>query len=201
MCSSRSAICSASADGSCSTPPAWTARTGRGVHAQLRLIDAFDFEIDTVSRQLRARLCHDPGYLEIQRIPGVGPVLAAVFVAEIGEAGRFRDAAHLASWAGLTPKHRESDTTVRRGPITKQGSGLVRWAAVEAARKIPASAGWLVSDSACSHRAGPGAGPGVSTGATGQPGHDPEERKPGESNLAPSPSRRRPWERRPDEPC
>jgi hypothetical protein len=40
---------------------------------------------------------------------------------------------------------RESDTTVHRGPITKQGSGLVRWAAVEAAQKIPASAGWLVS--------------------------------------------------------
>src|SRR6266511_604244 len=38
-----------------------------------------------------------------------------------------------ASWAGLTPRHRESDTVVRRGPITKQGSTLVRWAAVEAA--------------------------------------------------------------------
>ncbi|HEU5110296.1 MAG TPA: IS110 family transposase [Micromonosporaceae bacterium] len=118
------------------------------VHAQLRLIDAFDFEIGVVSRQLRVRLGADRGYLAVQAIPGVGPVLAAVFVAEIGEAGRFGDAAHLASWAGLTPKHRESDTTVRRGPITKQGSGLVRWAAVEAAQKIPASAGWLVSSRA-----------------------------------------------------
>ncbi len=71
-----------------------------------------------------------------------------MFVAEIGEAGRLRDAAHLVSWAGLTPKHRESDTKVRRGPITKQSSGLVRWAAVEAAQKIPASAGWLVSSCA-----------------------------------------------------
>ncbi|MGW5237552.1 IS110 family transposase [Monashia sp. NPDC004114] len=52
------------------------------------------------------------------------PVLAAVFVAEIGDVGRFRSAAHLASWAGLTPKHRESDTHVRRGRITKQGSRL-----------------------------------------------------------------------------
>jgi transposase len=118
------------------------------VHAQLRLIDAFGFEIDTVSRQLGARLCQHHGYQEIQRIPGIGPLLAAVFVAEIGEVDRFGDAAHLVSWAGLTPKHRESDTTVRRGPITKQGSGLVRWAAVEAAQKIPASAGWLVSSRA-----------------------------------------------------
>ena len=43
-----------------------------------------------------------------------------------------------ARWAGLTPRHRESDTTVHRGPITKQGSTLVRWAAVEAVQRIPA---------------------------------------------------------------
>jgi transposase len=54
------------------------------------------FEIDTVSRQLHARLCRHHGYLEIQRIPGVAPLLAAVFVAEIGEVGRFGDAARMA---------------------------------------------------------------------------------------------------------
>jgi transposase len=115
------------------------------VQACLRLIDAVDFEIDTVATQLRARLAGHGGYATIQTIPGVGPILAAVFVAEIGQVDRFRGPTHLVSWAGLTPRHRESDTVVRRGPITKQGSGLVRWAAVEAAQKIPASAGWLVS--------------------------------------------------------
>jgi transposase len=118
------------------------------VDAYLRLIDAFTFEIDAVSGQLRARLCQHRGYVAIQAVPGVGPVLAAVFVAEIGDAGRFTDATRLVSWAGLTPRHRESDTTVHRGPITKQGSGLVRWAAIEAAQKIPASAGWLVGNRA-----------------------------------------------------
>src|SRR2546421_5955538 len=33
---------------------------------------------------------------------------------------------------GWTPRHRESDTKVVRGKITKQGSKLVRWAALEA---------------------------------------------------------------------
>ncbi len=42
----------------------------------------------------------------------------------------------MTSWAGLTPKHRESDTTVHRGRITKQGSRLVRWAAVEAVQRV-----------------------------------------------------------------
>src|SRR4029453_3487941 len=76
-----------------------------------------------------------PGYATTQQIPGVGPILAAVFVAEIGEVGRFARAAQLASWAGLTPKHHESDTTVHRGRITKQGPRLVRWAAGEAIQR------------------------------------------------------------------
>jgi len=50
-----------------------------------------------------------------------------VFVAEIGDITRFGKPEQLACWAGLTPKHHESDTTVHRGRITKQGSRLVRW--------------------------------------------------------------------------
>jgi transposase len=115
------------------------------VNSLCRLIEAFDFEIETAGRLVTHRLAHDPGYRAIQAIPGVGPTLAAVLVAEIGDVTRFRSARHLCSWAGLTPRHRESDTTVHRGPITKQGSTLVRWAAVEAAQKIPATAGWLVA--------------------------------------------------------
>ena len=62
-------------------------------------------------------------------------MLAAVFVAEIGDITRFPSPDRLCSWAGMTPTHRESDTKVRRGSITKQGSRLLRWAAVEAVSK------------------------------------------------------------------
>jgi transposase len=40
-------------------------------------------------------------------------------VAEIGDVSRFPTGRHLCSWAGLTPSHRESDTKVQRGHITK----------------------------------------------------------------------------------
>jgi transposase len=101
-----------------------------------RVLELLDGEIDRFHALARARLGHYPGYRVIQMIPGVGPVLAAVFVAEIGDVTRFPDPARLASWAGLTPRHRESDTTVHRGRITKQGSRLVRWAAVEAVKRV-----------------------------------------------------------------
>jgi transposase len=99
------------------------------------LIEVFDREITKLEGDLRQKVRGHAGYQAIQQIPGVGPLFASVFVAEIGDVTRFRSPAQLASWAGLTPKHHESDLTVRRGPITKQGSRLVRWAAVEAAQR------------------------------------------------------------------
>ena len=53
-----------------------------------RLIEALGFEIDHFAGMTRARLAHDPGYRAVQTIPGIGPILAAVFVAEIGDINR-----------------------------------------------------------------------------------------------------------------
>lgn len=111
--------------------PAYRAR----VESLRDLIEGFDRQVQIFDRDLRRELAGHPGYRAIQAIPGVGPTFAAVFTAEIGEATRFRSSHQLCSWAGLTPRHRESDTTLHRGPITKQGSRLVRWAAVEAAQR------------------------------------------------------------------
>jgi transposase len=86
-----------------------------------RLIEAFTFEIDVVGARTGARLRSHPGYQAIQAIGGVGPVLASVFVAEIGDVTRFATPGQLCSWAGMTPRHRESDVKVHRGRITKQG--------------------------------------------------------------------------------
>ncbi len=98
---------------------------------------ALDFEIDLFDKLVRGRLAKDPGYRAVQTIPGIGPILGAVLVAEIGDIGRFATADKLTCWAGMTPKHHESDTKVRRGRITKQGSRLVRWAAVESVQRLP----------------------------------------------------------------
>ena len=112
-------------------PAAYTAR----IDSLRRLVEILDGEVATFDRQIHAQLKDDPGYQAIQVIEGVGPVTGAIFVAEIGDVHRFASPQALCSWAGLTPKHRESDTKVVRGKITKQGSRLVRWAAIEAISK------------------------------------------------------------------
>jgi transposase len=107
------------------------------VDSLLELIDAFDGEVAWLSDAIAARLRHHPGYHAVQHIPGVGATFAAVFTVEIGDIRRFTRPAQLCCWAGLTPKHHESDDTVVRGHVTKQGSRLVRWAAVEAVQCLP----------------------------------------------------------------
>jgi transposase len=96
------------------------------------LIEVYDREVVMLERRIHQQLRHDPGYQTIQAITGVGRTMAAIFVAEIGDVTRFRSAEALCSWAGLTPRHRESDLKVTRSGITKMGSRLVRWAALEA---------------------------------------------------------------------
>jgi len=96
------------------------------------LIISYDREITELDQRIHLRVRDDVGYRAIQQLSGVGRVFAAVFVAEIGDISRFPHPKRLCSWVGLTPRHRESDDKVHRGSITKQGSALVRWAAVEA---------------------------------------------------------------------
>jgi transposase len=111
----------------------------QGKVASLRLLaDELTGQIsllDQVTGDLLAR--HD-GYQAIQALPGIGPVLGAVIVAEIGDVRRFGSAGRLCSWAGLTPRHRESDLKVTRGHITKMGSPVLRWAMIEAIQRLPA---------------------------------------------------------------
>ena len=107
--------------------------------ASLRQLTGWLTSEITVLEQVTAELLagHD-AYRAVQELPGIGPVLGAVIVAEIGDITRFRHPARLCSWAGLTPRHYESDTTVIRGRITKQGSPV---AALGAGRGGPAHPG------------------------------------------------------------
>jgi len=110
-----------------------------GKVASLRaLIAVLDGEIARLEEQAAAMLAGERGYAAIRRLPGIGPVLGAVICAEIGDITRFRNPGQLASWAGLTPRHYESDTRVIRGRVSKQGSRMLRWALVEAIQRAPA---------------------------------------------------------------
>lgn len=100
-----------------------------------RLMMLLDNEIDSLDVEIDKRLKTNTGYRNLLKVKGIGPVLAAIFVVEIGDVTRFGTADQVACWAGLTPRHYESDRTVRRGHISKEGCALVRWAAIEAVQR------------------------------------------------------------------
>jgi transposase len=105
------------------------------LESQRRQLLMLTDEIGSVEVALDKALRKNPHYRALQKIRGIGPVLAAIFVAEIGDITRFKTADALACWAGITPRIYASDRTVRRGHISKEGCALVRWAAVEAVQR------------------------------------------------------------------
>jgi transposase len=127
------------------------------VTALRQLITILTAQVAAIDSAAEGMLISDPGYRAILALPGIGPVLGTVIAAEIGDVTRFASPGHLASWAGLTPRHRESDTRVSRGHVTKQGSRQLRWALGEAIQRAPATTRpGRVKDSIIARR-GPGA--------------------------------------------
>jgi len=94
-----------------------------GVESLRDLIELYDREIRQCDVRIHRRLKGHPGYEAIQALRGVGPVLGAGFVAEIGTVTRFDNPRRLCSWAGLTPRLWEFDThtTVATSPSNAHG--------------------------------------------------------------------------------
>ena len=69
----------------------------------------------------------------LQALHGVGLVIAATLVTEIGDLTRFQTPKHLMGWLGLVPSEASSASRTRRGAITTTGNAEARAMLVEAA--------------------------------------------------------------------
>ena len=103
------------------------------VAALRRILTAVRLEAAQADGAVLAAAAADPIAIRRQQIPGIGPTLALLIRAEIGEIRRFPTPGHLASYAGLVPRVDASAGRVRYGRITRRGSPWLRWALVEAA--------------------------------------------------------------------
>jgi transposase len=82
----------------CELDPRFHSAYGQRVESLVVLIDAFGYEIDELNATSTATFRDHAGYHAIQHIPGIGPTIGAILVAEIGDVHRFGSATHLASW-------------------------------------------------------------------------------------------------------
>jgi transposase len=118
------------------------------VDDQLARLDLLQGQIKELDREVVKRGKTDEVTQALDGIPGVGPFIALLLVAEIGDVKRFPSAKHLVSYTGLAPSLYASGERRWTGQITKQGSSLLRWALVQAAHiagRSPRFAGYYQS--------------------------------------------------------
>ena len=90
-------------------------------HFQARIMDTFKGCCET--RLLRT-------------LPGVGPILSVVIHLEVGDVSRFRKAGALATYAGTTPRLKQSGNRRVLGPVRRDINQYLKWAFVEAANVV-----------------------------------------------------------------
>ena len=108
----------------------------RSVGECLALIDFLDARLEPLDAELRPFAKADPRAVLLDTIPGIAELLALTIAVEVGEISRFAGPEKLVSYGRLAPRVRQSgDGRARSGPLSKSGSRLLGWAAVEAAQQ------------------------------------------------------------------
>jgi transposase len=81
----------------------------------------------TISHHIHQHPDLHKGFKLLCTIKGIGIITAAYLLAEIGPIHYFKNARQLAAYAGLTPRHNFSGTSVRgKTPLSKRGNAALR---------------------------------------------------------------------------
>lgn len=110
--------------------------TRRATLHEWEMADVIERHIGELEVRIRERLGKLGWVRLLKTIPGVGEILGATLHLEIGDVKRFPTAAHLASYAGLTPRVSSSGGKTWLGRTSPQANHYLRWAFVEAADAI-----------------------------------------------------------------
>jgi len=103
----------------------------------LRQIDFLDQEIAEVETQVARDGLSSPQIRRLMTVPGVNVIVAATFLAAVGDVSRFPGQRQLVAYLGLDPRVRQSGSTpATHGRISKQGSASARHALVEASWSV-----------------------------------------------------------------
>lgn len=102
------------------------------VDAGMRQVEFLDAEIAAVERLIARDALSSGEIRRLMTVPGVNVIVAASFLAAIGDIGRFQDPRKLVGYLGLDPRVRQSGSgPASHGHISKQGSVRARHALVE----------------------------------------------------------------------
>ena len=96
----------------------------------------FDGQVTQYDNQLKKLANQNVLCKELQKMQGVGPLIASAMVATIGDAKAFENGREVAAWLGLTPKQYSSGDKIVLGGISKRGDRYMRKMLVQGARTV-----------------------------------------------------------------
>ena len=103
------------------------------VDSAVRQIEFLDAEITATERLIAEAALGSVQIKRLMSVPGVNVIVAATFLAAVGDIRRFKNPRKLVGYLGLDPKVRQSGAApATHGHISKQGSTRARHALVEA---------------------------------------------------------------------
>jgi transposase len=77
----------------------------------LRQIEFLDDEVAELEKQVARDALISPQIKRLMTVPGVNVIVAAIFLAAVGDIGRFRSTRQLVGYLGLDPRVRQSGST------------------------------------------------------------------------------------------
>jgi transposase len=107
----------------------------RSIAEAVGIVRELDERLIPIEQELRPLARADARVALLVTIPGIGELLGLTIASEIGDISRFPTARKLVGYSGLTPRVYQSGQKSRTGKLSKSGSTMLRWAAIEAAQQ------------------------------------------------------------------
>lgn len=99
-------------------------------------LKGLDERIGALEKQLRQLAAQDERAVELQKVPGVGPLTALSAVVAVGDGSMFKRSREIAPWLGLVPRQHSTGGKERLLGISKHGDVRLRTLLIHGARAV-----------------------------------------------------------------
>ncbi|WP_404304953.1 IS110 family RNA-guided transposase [Neorhodopirellula lusitana] len=113
----------------CGTDDLWKGQ----LDSELKQLDELTTEMEAIEQRLELFAADNAHIQRVMTIPGVGRKTAEMLVAAIDDPHRFKNARHISSYLGMTPRQYQSGEMDRSGRISKRGPRMLRSMLLECA--------------------------------------------------------------------
>lgn len=113
-----------------------TFRARRFLSDLVARVRELDEHIKTYDKEIQELFKEDERSQRIEKVEGIGPVVATAIVAAVGNGTFFKDGRQLSAWLGLVPRQHSTGGRERLLGISKRGDRYIRTLLIHGARSV-----------------------------------------------------------------